>query len=327
MDPFDSCAFGDWYDALATGARADREAPVVSTLKALAFSLQNPGERLRRLAVAAVEDGQTVGAMLFELPLVDNLTNVSVEIDVPPAHRRKGVATALWAWAVERAAAEQRTIVQTEINVPRGFGLDEWPGAVFAAKLGLVSENTEDHFVTRLPFDAETYSLLKAKAPALTSYRLISWAGSCPEEQLQAYAELHSAMERDVPSGGLTREASVWDAERVRKSEARLAESYLSLVTLAQTLDGEPAGYTLIYVPLDDPANVLQDDTLVLREHRGNNLGTHLKLANLDQLAAAQDHHGWLHTWTSDENGPMQKVNARFGFRPVEQMHEFEGTI
>ncbi|MFC0624179.1 GNAT family N-acetyltransferase [Kribbella deserti] len=326
VDPFDERAFGDWYDALRAGAAADREAPVISTLEALTFSLRNPGERLRRLAVAATQNGETVGAMLFELPLVDDLSNVMVEIDVPPAHRRKGVATALWAWAAERAAAEQRSIFQTEINIPSGFDLHSWPGAAFATKLGFASENTEDHFVTPLPFDPATISLLKANTSALASYRLISWAGQCPEEHLQKYADLHTAMNQDVPTGGLSREASAWDAERVRTNDARLVENYLPLVTMAQTLEGEPAGYTLMYVQLGDRANVLQDDTLVMRDHRGHNLGTHLKLANLDQLAVHHDSPGWIHTWTAESNGPMQKVNARFGFRVVEQMHEFELT-
>jgi hypothetical protein len=31
-----------------------------------------------------------------------------------------------------------------------------------------------------------------------------------------------------------------------------------------------------------------------------------------------------LHTWTAESNAPMQTVNARFGFRPVEKLHEME---
>jgi hypothetical protein len=31
-----------------------------------------------------------------------------------------------------------------------------------------------------------------------------------------------------------------------------------------------------------------------------------------------------MHTWTAGTNAAMQAVNARFGFRAVEQTHEYE---
>ena len=102
----------------------------------------------------------------------------------------------------------------------------------------------------------------------------------------------------------------------------RLAESYLSLVTVATTTDGEPAGYTQIFAPLADPENAMQDDTLVLSPHRGHNLGTLLKVANLRQLALHHTDGRRLHTWTAETNTVMRCVNARLGFRAVEKMHE-----
>lgn len=116
---------------------------------------------------------------------------------------------------------------------------------------------------------------------------MTSWAGLCPEEHLQAYADLQTAMNRDVPTGGMTREAVELDVERVRRGDQRLAENYLSLVVLATTTDGgEPAGYTQMFVPKADPENVMQDDTLVLRAHRGHGLGARMKAANLRLLPA-----------------------------------------
>ena len=53
-----------------------------------------------------------------------------------------------------------------------------------------------------------------------------------------------------------------------------------------------------------------------------------LKVADLRQLErlpfsdiAARR---WLHTYTAQGNAPMQAVNARFGFRRVDEAHEFE---
>ncbi|CAN5274034.1 hypothetical protein BH24ACT12_BH24ACT12_05070 [soil metagenome] len=110
VDPRDDGALRAWYDVLHAGAIADRTAPIVSTYPAMAYSLRYPGATLRRLAVAADEGGQSVGALLFELPLKEALATVAVEIDVPPPHRRRGLGSALWAWALERAERENRTI-------------------------------------------------------------------------------------------------------------------------------------------------------------------------------------------------------------------------
>ncbi|WP_427895516.1 GNAT family N-acetyltransferase [Kribbella sp. GL6] len=320
IDPADLALFDEWYDALRAGAVAGREAALVETREALGSSLRNPGPLKTRLAVGAFEDDRVLGTMLFEYRLADNLDAVEVEIDVPPEHRRRGIGTALWQWAVTRSAQLGRTIVQTELGVPA----DPWPGATFAARLGFAVEHVEEHLVVPLPYDDLLLEDLRSSAGRLDGYRLTSWAGVCPPEHRQAYADLHSAMDLDVPTGGMTREIVPWTVEKLEASEARVDRNYLALVTMAHTLDGAPAGYTLIYLPRANAEHAQQDDTLVLREHRGHNLGTFLKLANLSQLAEHRTSQRYLHTWTALTNAPMRKVNARFGFRPVEQNRELE---
>ncbi|HEY0620737.1 MAG TPA: GNAT family N-acetyltransferase [Kribbella sp.] len=317
IDPTDSGLFDSWYDVFRAGAIADREAALVTSHAALAFSLLNPSPLKRRLAVGAFDGEQVVGALLFEYWLESNLDAVEVEIDVPPEHRRRGIATALWGWARSRAAADERTIFQCEIAVPEGFTPKTWPGSSFAAKLGFTVEHLEDHLVVALPWTGSV------PVDPLEGYELTSWAGPCPEEHLQAFAELRTAMDQDVPTGGMTKDSTVWDVDKLRVLEDRVAKTYLSLLTLARSADGRPAGYTVMYLPHADPDTAQQLDTLVLREHRGHNLGTHLKIANL-KLLAAHPERKWLHTWTAKTNLPMQKVNSRFGFRPVEEHVECE---
>jgi len=324
FDPSDEALFDAWYAALRAAATADRTAPIISSHAATAYSFRTPGPRARRIPVAAFDGDRLVGAMHFELPLESDLDAVQVKIFVPPEQRRRGIGTALWAWAAARAAAEGRTIFQTGVDVAAGFTWETWPGSLFAAGLGFTSENVEDHLVVPLPYDEERLGRLRHDRGPLDGYRLRSWVGRCPEDREQDLADLHTAMERDVPTGGMTREAVGWDVERVRANEERTDKNYLALVTMAQTLDGEPAGYTLIYLPRSDPDNVYQDDTLVLRAHRGHGLGTQLKLTNLELLASHHTSQQWLHTWTALTNGPMQQVNARFGFRAVDRFHECE---
>ncbi|GAA3085984.1 ADP-ribose pyrophosphatase YjhB (NUDIX family)/GNAT superfamily N-acetyltransferase [Kribbella aluminosa] len=320
IDPADLALFDEWYDAFRAGAVAGREAPLVEGREALGYSLRNPGPLKTRCAVGAFEDDRVLGAMLFEYRLADNLDTVEVEIDVPPEHRRRGIGRALWQWAVTRASQLGRTIVQTELGVPA----DPWPGAAFASQLGFAVEHVEEHLVVPLPYDDLLLEDLRSAAGRLDGYRLTSWAGVCPSEYRQEYADLRTAMDRDVPTGGMTREVLPWTVEKLETSEARVDRNYLALVTMAHTLDGAPAGYTLIFLPRADAEHAQQDDTLVLREHRGHNLGTFLKLANLAQLAEHRTTQRFLHTWTALTNAPMRKVNARFGFRAVEQNRELE---
>ena len=322
IDPADLALFDEWYDALRAGAVAGRTAPLVVGREALGYSLRNPGPLKQRLAVGAFEDDRVLGAMLFEYRLTDNLDTVEVEIDVPPQHRRRGIGTALWQWAVTRAAQLGRTIFQTELGVPS----EPWPGAEFAARLGFTVEHVEEQLVVPLPYDALRLGELLLEAGPLDEYQLTSWAGVCPPEHQQAYADLHTAMDHDVPTGGMTREVVPWTVEKLQASEQRIDRNYLALVTMAHTLSGEPAGYTLLYLPRADAEHAQQDDTLVLREHRGHKLGTHLKLANLAQLEKHRTTQRFLHTWTALSNAPMRKVNARFGFRPVEEHRELELT-
>lgn len=328
MSPFDTVPFAKWHAALASGALDGRVTATVSSLQELTDSLAAPSPVLKRLAVGAFEGDDCVGAMLFELPLQSDPDTVTVEIDVPPPHRGHGVGAALWEWAQQRADQEGRTIFQVEVSVPTGYTLETWSGARFAKARGFVSENVEDHLVVDLPFDPHRLASLEVGRESADGYRIVAWTGRCPDDNVQAWADLHTAMSADVPTGGLTREPVVHNVERVRTTEARMAKNWITLNSLAVTDRDEPVGYSTLFLPRTQPEDAYQDDTLVLRAHRGRNLGSMLKVANLrqfEQLPISDvANRKWLHTYTEQGNAPMQTVNARFGFRAVEAMHEFE---
>lgn len=326
VDPSDERGFRDWHTALSEGSAEGREAPVLESLAALRASLSDPSTERRRIAVAAVDTGRTLGAMLIEESLLEDLDVLYVETAVPPQYRRQRVGTGLWQWASRRAAQQHRTVVQAEVHVPSGRGVDSWPGAGFAAALGFESVHVEDHLVLDLPY--ELTRLPEPEPPGGggdSDYSTSSWTGPCPPQNRTALAGLHTAMSRDVPIGGLVRDVQAWDEARLSANEARAAVSYTTLTTLARTAAGTAVGYSLIYVPHDDAANPLQEDTLVLGGHRGHGLGAAMKAANLRALSRLLGGGaGHLHTWTAPDNVAMQHLNRRFGFRPVEQLHEMQ---
>ena len=328
--PIDEVEFAAWHAALAAGSLDGRTSGSIASLTEFADSLGSPSPVLRRLAVGAFRASECVGAMLVELPLMSDLETVAVEIAVPAESRRQGVGASLWDWAVSRARTENRLVIQSEINVPTGWTLAAWPGGRFALNHGFSSANVEDHLVADLPFDPNALDVLDDGSPS-DGYRIIAWTGACPQEWVQAWADLQTAMSSDVPTGSLAREAVVHTVDRVRLGEQRMADNWVTLSSLALNADDVSVGYSTIFVPKTQPGQVYQDDTLVLRAHRSHGLGTRLKVANLRQLAGMPEPvdtaRRWLHTHTEQGNAAMQSINARFGFRVVEELHEMELAV
>lgn len=309
----------DWHDAYAAGLSADRPAALVTSLHAKMLRLRQPQSATSALALAAKERGRVVGAALLDLPRLENLATAFMTIAVPPPGRGRGVGAALWDEVVHRLVAQSRTVVQAEIAVPLGADVSTWPGTRFAAARGFLDRHAQDHLVLDLPWRGSV-----AQPATSAGYEIRSWTGRCPDDLVDAYAGLRSAMKRDVPTGDLTYEPPVWDVARVRGNEERLERRYRSVVSLAQAADGSPAGYTVIYLDHGGTDDALQDDTFVLSGHRGRSLGTVLKVANLRALESHRGSRHLLHTCTSQSNDAMRAVNARFGFRVVETLHEYE---
>lgn len=322
--PGDPDAFACWYDALRGGALAGRVDATIFSWESFASSLSSPSPVRRRLAVGAWSGAVCVGAVLLELPLRSDLETAEVEIAVPPAHRGRGVGASLWEWALDRARAEGRTILQAEVHVPDGVSLESWPGGRFALARGFETAHREHHLVLDLPVDP---GRLAGLGPVDPDYRVEAWSGACPPGHLDALAVLRTAMSVDVPTGELAREPVVHTAEDERASEERQARSWTVLTALALArVDDEPVGYSTLFVPRTEAVHLTQDDTLVLRAHRGHGLGAALKAANLRALvglpSAARARQ--LHTWTALDNAPMLAVNDRSGFRRAEVLHEVQ---
>jgi len=179
-------------------------------------------------------------------------------------------------------------------------------------------EQVEVHSMLRVPVEPGAIDPLKADAAGKVgdAYRLVGWAGRCPDELVDAFARLRVAM-ADAPTAGLEFEAEHWDAARVREVEQRVAEGGLiTLTTVAQHVaSGELAGFTELQRFADREDSAFQEDTVVIAAHRGHRLGMWLKTANLRRLAEDWPNVRRIHTWNADENDHMRSINIALGFR------------
>ena len=125
-------------------------------------------------------------------------------------------------------------------------------------------------------------------------------------------------MSTDAPSAGMVVVPDPWDAARIREREERIASSGRGMLTAAveHLPSGALAGFTEIIVSGGDVVAV-QEDTLVLTDHRGRRLGMLLKRANAEQLLAELPSVEAVVTWNAEENRPMLDVNEQLGFREV----------
>ena len=312
LDVTDPAARRAWFEVQERSARADRPHALLQAFDAFEISATEPGAYAERVRLEAREGDELVGVADLELPLTENLDVAWAEVNVLPAHRRRGAGRALWQAVVDRARAAGRSRVGGEVNVDLEV---EGAGFVFAAAMGAVEKHREDHLVADLPV---------ADAPIDAAYELVTWRGSCPDEHRAAYLEMRNQMNADVPTGELALETTVLDDVRLATSEERLARSYDVRVAAARRrVDGTFGGYSLLFVP-HGADHGWQDDTLVMPEHRGHRLGAALKAAN---YAALPTHIGLVHTWTAPSNTAMHHTNTALGFRVVEQMYEVEAVI
>ncbi|WP_169303921.1 GNAT family N-acetyltransferase [Arthrobacter sp. CAU 1506] len=286
---------------------------------------------------AARDGDRHVGRALLELSLQDNEQNGYVFVAVHPQYRRRGIGRRLLAEAEALAGSRGRTTLQSWSEHPVGFKMEGQamlqaetgygsapaasPAVRFATSSGFQLEQVDR--CSRMPIPADAGRLIgqveSAAARAAGSYRLVEWADSCPPEYLDQYAVLRQRMSTDAPLGELDYEEEVWDAVRVRHKEENLKRmNGRSLVVAVQHAPtGDLVGHTVLEWFPEQPEVVYQEDTLVLRAHRGHRLGLWLKARNLQRVAESWPQGRRLYTWNAAENSHMLDINLALGFAPA----------
>ncbi len=298
----------------------------------LSYFGDNP--HLKRRHFVARIDGKVVGRAIIGWPTAAGARDASINIDVLPDHRGRGVGTALLGRTESYALGLGRDVLQTDqphtpvqggprIASPTGFGdvsADD-PGVRF-----LVAKGYELEMVARISsLDLSGAATVvdshrrRAQEHAGADYRVLTWIGRTPEDRVEDLAALKTGMSTDAPMAGMEVTVKHWTVDDVRDHGNRQAATGRTLLVAAaeHVPSGRLVAFTELEFPPGDAPAAVQEDTLVLRTHRGHRLGMLLKAANIEQLLRVAPSARVVTTFNAEDNRPMLNVNEALGFLPI----------
>ena len=291
---------------------------------------QRDSYELRRLWLV-VREGEPVGRVGVDLPLEEGSKAAYWVVELLSGVRGQGLGTAGYALVEQTARAHGRTVLQswTEhpaapgavIDSPTGFGsIPEDRAARFYRANGYALEQVER--VSALDLRASTdrlEELLAAARTAASDYRVVQWSPPTPDEYVQGYAWMKSRMSTDAPAGALEFDEETWDAARLARHDLTYIDGgRLMLVTAAQHIaTGTLCAFNELAIGPDRAAASHQEDTLVLKEHRGHRLGMLVKCVGLLAWRELVPESPRMTTYNAEENRPMLDINEAIGFVPI----------
>lgn len=251
----------------------------------------------------AYDDGVAVGWSSLALNHFENLDSARIDGAVDPAYQRRGFGRAL----IEAAAqATDRPRLRVRSWLGTG-GERAMPALGFAPGWS--------HVVRRLDLDLPVSEHLRHAGETDSSdYTLERIVGPIPDALMTDMQTLREAI-NDAPEDG---EFEAYSPERIRGYDAALAHLRQTPYTIiARHRDGRPAGVTMVSVHELSPSIAAQEDTSVVREHRGHRLGLRLKVAMADWLREERPEVIATDTWNAPDNHHMIAINELLGCRVV----------
>jgi GNAT superfamily N-acetyltransferase len=319
------------YDDLADEAR-----DVLAGMNSQEYTTKRRFVAVRADARGTPRPQDVLGHLAVALPTSSNTHLGELSVQVRPSARRQGLGTALWETGERMLLDGGRTVLFTDtqhgVEPPPGPGALEArtgagrvpadaPGPRFVAGQGYALEQVERHSILPLPVDSALLDRLRAGAveAAGPDYRTLVWEDGVPQDRREQVGTLFTRMSTDAPLGGIDFREDPWDARRVGVwVDDLLGKGDGLLMTVAEHVpSGTLAAFSVFAYPKDHPSFAFQEDTLVLREHRGRRLGMLVKVVNLDELAVRRPATERIHTWNAEENDHMLAINIDLGFRPA----------
>jgi GNAT superfamily N-acetyltransferase len=289
---------------------------------------EDPDE-IRLIWVIRVGD-QIIGRAGIDFPLEEGSNVGYWLVEILRDFHGQGIGSAAYA-VVEQAARDQgRTVLQSwaehpdapgpRLASPTGFGeIPNDHAARFYQRHGYTLEQVERKSTFDLTGDLTLVKELLAQAQAASEgYRVAHWTLPTPAEYVDGFAWAKSRMSTDAPAAALEFDEQIWDAERVARSDQRHIEAGATFwVTAAiHEASGTVAAFNELCIYSDPEATTAQEDTLVLKEHRGHRLGLLIKAAGILNWREIAPRSPKILTYNAEENRPMLEINEQLGFVP-----------
>jgi GNAT superfamily N-acetyltransferase len=285
----------------------------------------------RRLAWVIVDDGTIIGRIGVDLPLENDSKVAFWLIELLRDAWGRGIGSAAHGLVEQVARENGRSVLQSwaehpeapgpRLAPPTGFGeIPRDHAARFFLRHGYALEQVERNSAFDLTAPFETVERLLAEAEAASGdYRVVQWFAPTPPEYVDGYAWMKSRMVTDAPAAGLEFDEETWDAARIAEHDAVYTDSGRTLqVTAAQHIaTGELCAFNELVVGKDRTEASHQEDTLVLKHHRGHKLGTLVKCAGLLSWRDVAPRSPRVITYNAEENRPMLDINEAIGFAPI----------
>ncbi len=255
------------------------------------------------------EDGDAVGMASLELPRWDNPHMALGFCSVHPNVQRRGLGTQLLraqtAWCRERG----RSLLLT-------FGMRGTPGEDLLLEYGFeLAQPMAQRRLCPRRLDYEHIQALADEAAAKADeYELVRLDGPAPEEWLPGLVSLFEAM-NDAPTDAMATTPDVYPVERLRAYDAAMSHrrQHVYRLMARHVPTGQWAGHTIVCVNEHAPGTAMQEDTTVVKAHRGHRLGMWLKAEMLLWLRDEQPGLETIDTWNAESNHHMIAVNDELG--------------
>jgi GNAT superfamily N-acetyltransferase len=307
MDPTDlDLDVADEVAELRRTALADVDVQQETGASLLLGITVGSGEPVDQQVLLARDDTGLVGWAWATEPRREYTDTVFLAGCVAPDHRRRGIGRTL---LDAICSGTERTRLRTR-------AWEGTPGATVLPGWGFTSSVT--HAVRRLHLDEPDPAwpgLRREAESAAADYELVRRVGPTPERDLPEMVALREAI-NDAPDA---LEYEAYPTERISAYEQALVKRRQTqyAVVARHRATGEPAGITLCAVDEFGPSVAHQEDTSVVRAHRGHRLGLLLKLEMIDWLREERPEVTATETWNDVRNHHMIAVNERLGLREV----------
>jgi GNAT superfamily N-acetyltransferase len=254
-------------------------------------------------------DGSLAAYASLELPAWDNRHMAFVELYITPDHRATSVGDEILAEVYTLMREHGRTLLVA--NAWKDSDLER-----FWIERGLVtaSEAAERRLLPKRLDWQRLDTLLADALAASAEYDAFEVRQPVADDLVEGMARLQTAM-NDAPLNDLALEDDVWSEERYRGYESALAHRAMTSYRLVaqHRASGALAGFTALAVERARPHLGFQEDTAVVREHRGHRLGLRLKIEMLRLLRDREPAIVQIDTWNALSNRHMIAVNDAIG--------------